>query len=234
MTDLQLALLRELVASDEALAVELAELESLADDTAAVRERADALAALLARADAERARLAAAVEQAERDLAERDEALNDAESELALAESKGDEERLAAARRFVVSAGDSQAVARRRVVAVRAEARAFADRVLAAEREVPEIEARAAAVAESLKGRPRLAESAGHTPGPGLIGIIEWASGARAALVVARTAVATEREALIRQANELGSAILGEPLYAANSTVVAATVESALRPAPGR
>ena len=89
-------------------------------------------------------------------------------------------------------------------------------------------------VAESLRGRPRLAEAAGHAPGPGLVGVIEWASGARAALFVARTAVATEREALIRQANELGSVILGEPLYAASPMVVAATVESAPRSAAGR
>ena len=234
MSDLQLALLRELVAADASLAADLAELESLADETAAVRERADALAALLAGADAERGRLATEVEQAERDLAERVETLKDAESELAIAESKGDDERLAAARRFVVRARDSQRVANRRVEAARAEAHAFADRVRAAEHEVPEIETRAAVVAESLRGRPRLAEAAGHGPGPGLVGVIEWASGARAALFVARTAVATEREALIRQANELGSVILGEPLYAASPIVVAATVESAPRSAAGR
>ena len=55
MTDLQVALLRELVEADTQRSAELAELETLAAEVAVIRERAEALIAILEGAATERA-----------------------------------------------------------------------------------------------------------------------------------------------------------------------------------
>lgn len=225
MSEGQLALLRELASADEVLAGDLGQLESLAARTAAVRERAGALLDLFGGADAKRVRLGRELALAEADVAERKRVLEAAGAELAGATEKADPERMAAAKRFETRARDALAVARRRLDSLRAEREEFEERVRAAEQEAPEVEASAASLAETLSGRPRLAEEAGRQPADGLPGVIEWAGSARAALFVARTAVGTEREALIRQANELGSAMLGEPLSAVSPAVVLAAVE---------
>jgi chromosome segregation ATPase len=228
VTDDRLALLRELVRADEAHRATLAELDELARRTAAVRKRADGLAAFLAAAPEERERVEKALEQAEGEIEERRAALAAAEAELAAAEAREDEERLAAARRSVVRAKDALSIAEKRAAASRVEQAELERRVAAAEREAPEVEGLAAELAGSLRGRPRVAEDAGRSPAPGLAGVSEWASGARAALLVARAGVAAEREAMIRQANELGSAILGEPLAAESADAVARRIERAL------
>jgi len=224
VTELQRALLHELVAADEVLAVELDELESLAGRTAAIRARADELAELLASAESVRERNDHELAVARSDVAERETVLRAAEADVAEAAKRGDPERQAEAGRFETRARDALTAARRRVEVALEERDRFRQRVAEAEADVPVVEQLAAALASELAGRPRLAGEAGKVPPPGLLGVIEWTSAARAALFVARTAVATEREALIRQANELGSAILGESLYAANPAVVAARV----------
>ena len=149
---------------------------------------------------------------------------------MSAAEAEADAERAAAARRAHVRAGDALHVAERRAAAAAESLAAFEERVAAAGREAPEVEREAAVIAESLRGRPRVADEAGRVPRAGLDGVVEWTATARAALFVARTAAATEREAVIRQANELGSAILGEPLVASSTTVVANRVDAALGP----
>jgi hypothetical protein len=227
VSELQLALLRELVSTDNALSAELEALDRAAAEVAEIRARADELTALLGRADGERARLEGELGEAERDRDERAVAASDAAAQLAAAEQKGDAERLAAARRFDVRARDALSVAERRARAAADALASFDDRVERAKQDVPSVERRAADIASSLRGRPRIAEQASRAPGPGLAGVAEWASVARAALVVARTSVAGEREAVIRQANELGSAVLGEPLVASSTAVVARRVEAA-------
>jgi hypothetical protein len=223
-----LALLEELIEADGACAVTLAELERLLETVAANRSRAEELLHTLASAPGERDRLAAALAEAEADVSARSDALAEAQAELEAASRKGDSERLAAAQRFVVRARDAVAIAEKRAVAARAALGEHEATVAAAEREAPEVEARAAEVATSLRGRPRLAADAARIPAPGLEGVLAWASAARAALTVARSGVASEREAVIRQANELGSAALGEPIGAASATVVRERVATAL------
>ena len=218
----------ELVRADTAHAAVLGELDELSRQTAVVRERADKLAAFLAAAPSERERVAAVLARAERDADERAAALAETGSELVAAAAKGDEQRLAAARRLVVRMKDSLAMAGKRVEALATERAALERQIAAAEREALEVEARAAAIADSLRGRPRLARDAGRSPRPGLAGVSEWASGARAALVVARSGVTAEREAVIRQANELGSLLLGEQLVATSPATLARRVEQAL------
>lgn len=119
-------------------------------------------------------------------------------------------------------------MAEKRAAASRAEAGELEQRLDLAAREVPELEQRTAGLARELAGRPRLAREAGQEPAPGLDGIIEWSSRARAALAVARSTLAAERDAGIREANELGSVVLGEPLVASSAALVAKRVEERL------
>jgi chromosome segregation ATPase len=226
--DSRLALLRELVAADEACSAELAELDAIAAELSDVRSRAETAASVLSSAEGERARLAQELAEAENERGERARAVREAAAALAAAEASGDEERLAAARRFHVWVTDALHVTERRVGAVAAAQQVLEEQVSAAEEDAPAAERRAAAISASLSGRPRIAEKATHVPRTGLDGVMDWATTARAALVVARTAVVRERDNVIRQANELGSAVLGEPLLAASASVVAAHVEQHL------
>ena len=52
----------------------------------------------------------------------------------------------------------------------------------------------------------------GHLPGDGLVGAAEWASLARGALLLEHSKLVGDREAIIREANELAAGLLGEPL----------------------
>jgi hypothetical protein len=76
------------------------------------------------------------------------------------------------------------------------------------------LEADAAAAAHELQAVPRLAPEAARPPAPGLDGVVAWGGRARAALLLVRAGLAAEREAVVREANELGSSLLGEPLGA--------------------
>jgi chromosome segregation ATPase len=229
LTDPAVTLLRELVAADEERAATLDEVDRLAVETATVRERADALAGLIAAAPSERARLDGEVSAAEHDVHVRAQALEEAEAELAAVEAKSDEERLAAARRLAVRARDALSVAEKRAAASRSEATELEERLARAEREVPQVEEQAAGLARELGGRPGLAKEAGREPEPGLVGVVEWSTRARAALAVARSTLAAERDAVIREANELGSVVLGEPLVASSAALDAKRVEQRLR-----
>jgi chromosome segregation ATPase len=82
-------------------------------------------------------------------------------------------------------------------------------------------------LASDLAGRPRIAAGAGEEPGAGLHEVEAWAEVARAALFVARGQLAAERDAVIRQANEIGALALGEPLAAASVAVVARRIATA-------
>jgi chromosome segregation protein len=228
--DRRLAFLRELERADEAASVVLAELDELRREIEALRARSLELEAFLARLPSERARLAAGIDAAEREVTTARDALAAAELELAAAEREGKRERLAAARRAEVRTRDALRDAERRASELRArEARLEEDAREAAD-ETPRVEERARALAEALRGRPRFAERVGESPAAGLAGVVDWASNALAALFVARAGLASEREAVIRQANELGALVLGEPLMAASASSVTRRVERALEP----
>ncbi|MEZ5099799.1 MAG: hypothetical protein R3C15_08410 [Thermoleophilia bacterium] len=223
--DETLAYLRELAGRDASTSTALAELDRLAEATGAIRARADAVAALLAAAPAERARLAADVAEGRAEADRRAATLADAERELSTAEQGRDAERLAAARRFVVRARDSLSIATRRLAEAEEAQAALERRVAEAERDAPLIERQAAEVAAELAGRARVPDEAARPPAPGLGGVAEWAVTARAALFVARGGTARERDEVIRQANELGSVVLGEALASASVATILARVE---------
>lgn len=226
--DPALRLLDELARADEAHAATIAELDELAAGASALRERADELAALLASAPAERARLEKALAEAELEEERCRVALVAAEAELAEAARRDDEERLLEARRVAVRARDALGMAEKRVRALASGRDEHERRVAAAQAEAPKLDEKAAALAQSLRGRPRVASTAGQVPRPGLAEVAEWASVACAALLVARSAAIAERDGVVRQANELGSAILGEALVASSVAAVADRVGEAL------
>jgi chromosome segregation ATPase len=216
-----LALLRELELADGDLAGTLGELDDLAQEIELIRLRALDVIAFHERLPTVRARAVAQLEASDAEVAAARSGL--AEAERALEEAPKESER--EAQRSHVRARDRLAVAGRRRAEAEADLAQLEREGDGAEEEAGALEARARSLAERLHGRPRLAEAAGVPPQAGLPAVVEWAEGARAALFVARGQLAAERDALIRQANELGTAALGEPLGAASAAVVTRRVE---------
>jgi hypothetical protein len=216
-----LAFLRELENADEEVGAVLAELDALARDTEAVRLRALELEAFLVRLPAELDAASTGVSRARGEVVTARAALAQAEEALRQATKESGQE----AQNFAVRARDRVTGAERRVEEAEAVNLALEQRAREAKEESAALEERARDLAGALRGRPRLAEDAGADPAPGLAGVAEWGSAARAALLVARGQLATEREAVIRQANELGSLALGEPLTSVSAAVVARRVE---------
>jgi hypothetical protein len=230
MGDARLALLHELERADEEVAATLTELDELYAETEAVRERALELEAFFVRLPARRAATAGERDRARHVEAEARAAVETAAAALREAEASGNADALAAARRLDVRARDSLTAAERRASgAEEAIGRLEAD-ASAAQRERESLDRRARGLAGALRERPRLAADAGDDPAPGLTGVSEWGTHARAALLVARSQLADDRDAVIRQANELGALVLGEPLTATSAHDVARRVEHELEP----
>ena len=225
MDERAIAFARELERADEEVATVLAELDDLAREVERVRARALELEAFLVRLPAEREQLAGSAAIAEADVAAARETFAAAERELGAAEAESSRERLAAARRAEVRARDALRMAERRAAEVRERRDRLEAEAADVAREAPALQERARELAEILRGRPLLAEQAGAEPAPELAAVSAWASAARAALFVARGGLARQREAVIRQANELGALVLGEPLGASSAATVARRVE---------
>jgi hypothetical protein len=223
-----LELLRELARADERYAEELASLADLGRRTAEIKVRAEALAGLLDVAPAQHERLAAAVAVAEAELAARQAAAAEAHAGLMEAQSRRDQSRLRDAQRAAVRAQDAVALASKRLGAAEVERDEQLARVEAARKEAPQIAVRAADLARELGERSRMPAGAVALAATDVRAVSDWASGARAALVVARSGAASERDGVTRQANEIASAMLGEPQQAAGVATVAARVERAL------
>lgn len=228
MADERLALLRELEREDEATMGRLEELDGLYARVEELRERALALQAFFERLPTERSAAAAAVEEADLALADARRAAEQAAEELSRVESAGDPERLAEARRFVIRARDSLHMAERRAVAAHERVAELDSQAEAADHETSALEARARELAAELVTRPGLTDDAVAEPGRGAAGVAEWGTRARAALLVARSQVASERDAVVRQANELGTAVLGESLPPLSAAAVARQIERKL------
>jgi hypothetical protein len=228
MADRRLAFIRELEQADEAVAAVLTELDELYAAGETVRERALELEAFLVRLPGERSAAALAEEEARAAAAERRTTAERAAQELRAAEAAGDEDRLAAARRFDVRARDAVGTAERLRREAEEQAARLEAQAGAADEEARELARRAKDLAAALAERPRLAADAGAPPEGSLASIAEWGTRARAALLVARGQLAAERDAVVRQANELGALVLGEPLTATSAAGVVRRVEREL------
>ena len=218
-----LAVLRELERADEETGTALADLDRLAGDVDSVRARVDELEAFAARLPAEGEARAAELERSRAEASAAQRVLEEAEAAVLAAGPENARE----AERFRVRARAS--VADRRVVEATKAAEDLENRVAEATIEGNELHGRARKLAAELRGRPRIAEDAGKEPGPSLDGVEAWSEVARASLFVAKGQLSAEREAVIRQANELGALALGEPLCAMGTGALARRVEQALR-----
>jgi hypothetical protein len=89
------------------------------------------------------------------------------------------------------------------------------------------LEERSRAVSGRVAALARVSREGAEAPEPGLEGTIAWASRARAALWVVRSGLEGERERVVREANELGASVLGEPLAATSVATVRKRLERA-------
>jgi chromosome segregation ATPase len=205
-----LADVRRLAERDRELAAALAEIRAHADEVEAVRSRAAEIEAFFGSYSDEETRRRTETGEAQ---AELDRRL--AEHERAAAEieaARDDEERAAAQRR-----------------AARAADRVEAERKRLAQAHDAEVELERTATTlpqelESLEARARRVSDVASPSGPRELAA--WASDARAHLFVQAGRLETERERVIREASELGTMLLGEPLYGATAEQVQQRVEA--------
>jgi chromosome segregation ATPase len=224
-----LDLTADLERRDAVLAAEIDSVSKLADGAKEISARAEAIDALLESSPAEHASLdrAEAEALALRELAEADLA---AASALVsrLAATGRDAHAVAEARRDLehaeVAARD--AVARvERIVCMRA---ALVKSEHAAKSDLPNLVAEALALAGRLAELSRVSASGRAVPEQSLGGLVEWAARVHAALVVVRGQLDVERDRLVREANELGSVVLGEPLAGNSVALVGRRVRTVL------
>lgn len=221
-------LARRLEEDDERLAAALATVAELHGVVAGIRARAAVLADVIASAPERRAAADVTIVEAGRELERRRDETARAEAELAEAERSRDERRLASAQRALERARESLAAGERRVERV-TDARAGLERELAeAEAAIPVLEDEARAVSRRLADVPRISQTGLEQPGPGLDGVDDWASRVAAALLVVRSGLDTERERLIREANELAASVLGDGDVGTSVALVRSRLERAL------
>jgi hypothetical protein len=208
---------RELEARDVEIASALDLVRALQADVEELHAHARARVAFLAALPEARSRVAAALDEASRERAEREADVAAAEQELARAKEG---EPAAAARRSVTRARDAAASARRRLARVEEERDALERGVLEAEARGPKLAARAVELSARLGDAPR---ATSVPPGEA----VEWAARARASLFVAAGSLETERERVVREANELAAAVLGDASYATSVGLVRQRLERA-------
>jgi chromosome segregation ATPase len=194
-----LDVVRELERRDAAAAAAIAAASELERSLNELRSRAATTAELLARLPAERERVAAAREGAAAALGAAREALAAADEEGALD-----------ARRALELAESGLAEAEAAVAAVERDGDA-------AEGERDRIDLDTRAAAARLAALERVHEV--EPPAPGLAGALDWTSRARAAVFVVRSGLELERERIVREAEELGAALLGEQVYTVKALV---------------
>jgi hypothetical protein len=212
--DDSLAELQALARRDAELRAESDRLRTVDATVAALRARVETLVAFLDELPDRRARLDAEVAEARGEVDRRRRELEDAEAELERASADEDRELAAHVRE---RAADHVAVAL-----------AAADRAAAASDELEREAADAPRELAALHGEAgRLSDVPEPVDDPAAL--VDWASRAHASLFVAAGTVDQQRDRLVREANELGSMLLGEPTYGSTVEQVAARVEAALR-----
>jgi chromosome segregation ATPase len=221
--DARLAFALELEQRDEAVAELLGALADAATAVAELRAGAEAVLAFRAAQPSERTHLdeaaaeaAAALERTRAELAAARIAVERARREEAREAARADEARAEATVRSAEERRERIA-ARRTALEQESEQR---------EAEAAELERRAPDVAARLDALPRISHPA--PPGRGVEAVVEWAASAEAALLVARGGLESERERVVREANELASSVLEEPLHSTSVALVRRELEERL------
>jgi hypothetical protein len=217
--------LTELERADAEIGAALSDLEGLADELDAIRAKSVELQAFHARLPSERERLNAELERARAEALAATEALAEAERTARSAEP----DRAREAELFLVRARDRLTVAERREAEAVSRREALESSVGEMTTAGRELHGRARRLAAELAGWSQVAGDAGKEPAAGLDGLQAWAEVARAGLFVARGQLASQREGIVRQANEIGAAALGEPLTSASAAIVTRRVRQTLR-----
>jgi septal ring factor EnvC (AmiA/AmiB activator) len=197
----------ELEQRDALVARALANVESLHAEVEEIRAHTDAVARFLASLPALTAQRDADVRAADAAREEAAAALRAAEQQAA--DAKKEAARLEAERARASAAGEVQSA--ERWLAEAQTARDALHRDADARRaEGERLQERAVALAPHVRDVP--------PPGAGVDGAHEWAAQARGALLLERSNLARERDAVVREASELVASVTGEPL---TSTAVA-------------
>ena len=206
--------LRELERVDADLAAGLERLQLLDAEVASIRAAAEDAAAFLELHEGEDVRRRAAIVEARAELERRQAERAEATRRV---DAGGGEEAVRLAGLALARAVDHVDVARSALERAAAGEAELALRAEALPAAVAELERRAWAVANEASG----------VPGPGGGGsLVEWASHAHAALFVAAGDLATRRDRVIREANELASMLVGEPTYGSTVAQARARVEA--------
>ena len=222
MTSL-LELAADLERRDSAVAAEIDRVARLADGAKEIAARADAIGVLLGSAPTEHA----AMDRAEAEAFAQRRAV-DVDLAAAVANMKTAGRGVVEAQRDLGHAQDAvrDAVARvdriacTRATLVKSEGVARAD--------IPNLGVDAKEIAARLAELSRVSESGRALPEPTLDGLHTWAARVRAALVVVRGQLDLERDRLVREANELGSVVLGEQLAGSSVELVGQRVRTML------
>jgi hypothetical protein len=195
-----LADLQQLADRDAELAQRAELIRELDARVAELRDRAESIDEFFATYPAEEERLGELVAKARADLERRRTELAEAERELAAA----DEESREHAEHVRERAKDHVHVAHAALDRAKAAAEGLERRAAALPLELPQLEAGARDVAARFPL---------PVPPAGLRELVDWASRAHAELFVGAGDLATQRDRVIREANELATMLLGEPTY---------------------
>jgi chromosome segregation ATPase len=198
-------LARELVERDDRIAAALAELRGLQAEVEELRARAQGLASFRAAYPGEQARLREAVAKARAELRVREGEVTAAAEELARAKEG---EAQAEARRALTRVSDAAGSAQKKLTRLEDEREKLESDAARLEDDIPPLSRRATELAAQLETAPRT--SAPENPGPGLEAVVDWSSRTRAALFVAAASFETERDDVVREANELVAAATGD------------------------
>ena len=206
--------LRRLAALDDELAARERSLQELDESVREVRGRAEALEAFFAGYDEAERRTRSATESAVAEVERRRAAVGEAKAAL---EHARDEERRELAGRALARAEDHLSVAEIALGRASIDAAQLEREAADWQRELPLLEDRARQLSTDLRD-----VDAGGSGAPALIA---WASHAHASLFVAVRQLEAERERVIREANELASALAGEPTYGSTPAQALARIE---------
>jgi chromosome segregation ATPase len=196
----------------------------------AIRARATRLHELLQAMPGERAALARSEAEARDARSQASAGVADAEHELARLASarREDEDARAVAERRLDRARETDAESAARVERLTAEQATLAAAEAAARVEADALLAAAREVAAQIDEIPRVSDTGRGAPAADLRGLTDWASRVHTALFVVRAQLEGERDRVVREANELGGAVLGEQLGGANVALVRTRLEEAL------
>jgi hypothetical protein len=220
----------ELEERDGALATEIEALAGLAERADAIRAHARELHGFFESVPGEREALLRLEDEARRLLAAARVELERAEAQLAGLEAKrrARAEEKDQARRELTRAREGLSDAEARLLRAGKRRQELADDERSARARAEGLAVEAGGVARELGEAPRISRAGRELPGATLTELAAWGDRAHAALFVARSSLVAERDRVVREAAELASAVLGEPLGGASVALARRRIEEAL------